>query len=106
MIQACRRCRAEPIYLDHNATTPILPEVVEAMRACWSEPCFNPASQHQFGRRARGVLEDARERIGEMLGAQVTGMHADQVIFTSGGTEANNLAIRGLADDDGRGHHQ
>ena len=92
-----------PIYLDHNATTPILPEVVEAMRECWSESCFNAASQHQFGRRARNVLENARERIGKLLGAQVTGMHSDQVIFTSGGTEANNLALLGLAND-GRGH--
>ena len=81
-----------PIYLDHNATTPILPEVVEAMRASWSEPCFNAASQHQFGRRARQVLEDARDRIGELLGASPR----DRVIFTSGGTESNNLAIRGL----------
>ncbi len=60
-----------PIYLDHNATTPILPEVVEAMCACWGESCFNAASQHQFGRRARGVLENARERIGELLGAKL-----------------------------------
>jgi cysteine desulfurase len=82
----------ERIYLDHNATTPVFPEVVEAMRACWSEPYLNPASQHEFGRRARRVLEDARERIGELLGAAPT----DRIIFTSGGTEANNLAIRGL----------
>jgi cysteine desulfurase len=80
------------IYLDHNATTPMFPEVVEAMRACWSEPYLNPASQHEFGRRARRALEDARERIGELLGAAGT----DRVVFTSGGTEANNLAIRGL----------
>jgi len=80
------------IYLDHNATTPVFPEVVEAMRACWSEPLLNPASQHEFGRRARRVLEDARERIGELLGAHPN----DRVVFTSGGTESNNLAIRGL----------
>ena len=59
----------ERIYLDHNATTPVFPEVVEAMRACWSEPYLNPASQHEFGRRARRVLEDARDRIAELLGA-------------------------------------
>lgn len=82
----------EPIYLDHNATTPILPEVVEAMRACWSEPYLNPASQHAFGRVARRVLEDTRDRVAELLGAGAS----DRVIFTSGGTEANNLAIRGL----------
>ena len=61
---------SEPIYLDHNATTPTLPEVVEAMRACWAEPYLNPASQHEFGRRARRVLEDARDRIAELLGAE------------------------------------
>jgi cysteine desulfurase len=93
-----------PIYLDHNATTPIFPEVVEAMRACWSEPYFNPASQHEFGRAARRVLEDARDRIAELLGAGP----ADRVIFTSGGTEANNVAIRGqlhlpLPPGEGRG---
>jgi cysteine desulfurase len=82
----------ELIYLDHNATTPIFPEVVEAMRACWNEPYLNPASQHEFGRRARRVLEEARDRIGELLGA----LPNDKVIFTSGGTEANNLASRGL----------
>src|SRR3954471_10132739 len=80
------------IYLDHNATTPVFPEVVEAMRACWSEPCLNPASQHEFGRRARRKLEDARDRIAELLGAGTR----DRVVFTSGGTESNNLAIYGL----------
>ena len=85
-----------PIYLDHNATAPLLPEVADAMRACYDEPYLNPASQHEFGRRARRRLEDARERIGELVGASMTGRNADAVIFTSGGTEANNLAIRGL----------
>jgi len=84
------------IYLDCNATTPVLPEVVEAMRACYAEPLLNPASQHEFGRRARRRLEDARERIGELVRAKTTGRDADAVIFTSGGTEANNLAVRGL----------
>src|SRR5882672_5892240 len=84
------------IYLDHNATTPVFPGVVEAMRACWNEPYLNPASQHEFGRRARRVLEDARDRIAELLGANTSGTNRSQVIFTSGGTEANNLAIRGL----------
>jgi cysteine desulfurase len=85
------------IYLDHNATTPLLPEVVEAMRACHAEPCLNPASQHEFGRRARRRLEDARERIGTLVGASMTGREADAVVFTSGGTEANNLAVRSRA---------
>jgi cysteine desulfurase len=87
---------AEPIYLDCNATTPILPEVVEAMRACWAMPALNSSSQHQHGRRARQLLEDTRERIAELLGARTSGADPDRVIFTSGGTESNNLAIRGL----------
>src|SRR5215212_7617492 len=94
------------IYLDHNATTPAFPEVIEAMRACWSEPHLNPASQHEFGRRARRTLEDARDRIGELLGANTSGTNRNRVIFTSGGTESNNLAIRSflpLPPGEGRG---
>lgn len=87
-----------PVYLDHNATTPLLPEVADAMRACYASPLLNPSSQHEYGRRARSTLEDARERIGALLGAKVTGRDADRVIFTSGGTEANNLAVRGLLE--------
>lgn len=86
------------IYLDHNATTPVLPEVIEAMRACWQEPCLNPASQHSFGRAARRKLEDARDRVAELLGANTAGPTPDRVVFTSGGTESNNLAIRGLLE--------
>src|SRR6185369_6286637 len=86
----------DPIYLDHNATTPVFPEVIEAMRACWAEPYLNPASQHEFGRRARRILEDARDRIAELLGANTSGTNRDRVIFTSGGTESNNLAVSGL----------
>ena len=55
------------IYLDHNATTPTRPEVVEAMVRCYAEEYANPASQHQPGQRARRVLEDARERIAAIL---------------------------------------
>jgi cysteine desulfurase len=85
------------IDLDHNATTPVLPEVAAAMADCYGQDYANPASQHQAGRRARRVLEDAREAIGQMLGADFSGRQPDRVIFTSGGTEANNLAIFGLA---------
>jgi cysteine desulfurase len=88
--------KPEPIYLDHNATTPVLPEVVEAMRECYAAPYLNPASQHEFGRRARRKLEEAREQIGELVGANMSGRDTDRIVFTSGGTEANNLAIRGL----------
>ena len=85
-----------PIYLDHNATAPILPEVAEAVRDAALRYPGNPASQHEPGRQARRALEAARQRIGEILGASSTGMDADRVIFTSGGTEANNLALTGL----------
>ncbi len=85
------------IYLDHNATTPMLPEVVEAMGQCFRDGHGNPASSHRPARKARRLLEAARARIGELLGADLDGTPADRVIFTSGGTESNNLAIRGLA---------
>lgn len=87
----------ESIYLDNNATTKLLPDVGEAMREAFAAGHANPASQHEPGRRARRVVEACRERIAELLGARVGGVDADRVIFTSGGTEANNLAIRGLA---------
>ncbi len=82
------------IYLDNNATTPLLPAVWEAMRPFAVEAYGNPASAHAAGRRARRGLEDARERIAALLGA-----HPDEVVFTSGATEANNLALFGLAGD-------
>ncbi len=85
------------IYLDHSATTPMLPEVIEAMAACHRQGYANPASQHTSGRRARQVLEDAREEVGRLLGADLTSRQPHKLIFTSGGTEANNLAIFGLA---------
>jgi cysteine desulfurase len=87
----------ESIYLDHNATTPIHPEVVQAMDRCHAEGYANPASQHRLGQRARKVLEDARERIAEILGADPTGAQPDRLIFTSSATEANNLALLGIA---------
>jgi cysteine desulfurase len=87
------------IYLDHNATTPILPEVAEAIREASLRYGANPGSQHEPGRQARRALEDARTRIGELLGARSEGMAPDLVVFTSGGTEANNLAMFGLTVD-------
>jgi cysteine desulfurase len=87
----------EPIYLDHNATAPILPEVADAVREAALRYRGNPASQHQAGRDARRALEAARDRLAEQLGVRRGGMDADQVIFTSGGTEANHLALCGLA---------
>ncbi len=87
------------IYLDHNSTTPILPEVAASIARCHAEGHANPASQHGPGRRARQIIEDARERIAQLLGANTAGEHADRLIFTSGGTEANNLAMFGLAGE-------
>jgi cysteine desulfurase len=80
-----------PLYLDHSATTPVLPEVWEAMRPYALAP-GNAASSHRSGRAARQALETARSQIAGLLDAE-----PDQVIFTSGATEANNLAIFGLA---------
>jgi cysteine desulfurase len=85
------------IYLDHNATTPTRPEVIEAMAECLRRGEGNPASQHRAGSRARRILEDAREAIAAMLGADATASPPDRVIFTSGGTEANNLAVLGIS---------
>jgi cysteine desulfurase len=79
------------IYLDNNATTPLLPAVGEAMRPYLTDVYGNPASAHQAGRRARRALDDAREQVAALLDA-----HPDEVIFTSGATEANNLALFGL----------
>jgi cysteine desulfurase len=87
----------QSIYLDHNATTPIHPKVVEAMARCYSEISANPASAHRPGQKARGVLENARERIAQLLDADRPPPCRDRIIFTSGGTEANNLAILGIA---------
>src|SRR5262249_45624171 len=73
---------------------PLLPDVAEAMRPFLTEVYGNPASGHAAGRRARRAIEDARERTAALLGA-----HPDEVVFTSGATEANNLALLGLCGD-------
>jgi len=85
------------IYLDNSATTPILPEVLESMDQCHRQVTGNPASQHFSGREAHRQLEDARDLVGQVLGANRWASPPDRVYFTSGGTEANNLAIFGLA---------
>ena len=86
-----------PIYLDNNATTSLDPRVASVVNELMNERLANPASQHAFGRTARRVLESAREEILELAGARTRGMASDQLLFTSGGTESNNLAIFGLA---------
>lgn len=80
------------IYLDYNATTPLDPEVRQAMLPYLDEVFGNPASVHSSGRRARAILDEARERTAATLGAKPS-----EIIFTSGATEANNLAILGTA---------
>jgi cysteine desulfurase len=79
------------IYLDNNATTRPLPEVVDVMTRHWRDSFANPGSRHAAGRRARQALETARDSIAGILGA-----HPDEVIFTSGGTESNNMAVLGF----------
>jgi cysteine desulfurase len=83
---------APVIYLDHNATTPPRPEVNEEIARVSRDAFGNPGSRHAAGRAARKVLESSRERLAATLGA-----NPSEVIFTSGGTESINLAIRGLA---------
>jgi len=83
----------DPIYLDHNATTPLLPEVVDAMLPYLREHFGNPSSGHVYGTRARNAVTRAREQVAELIGCE-----PDEVIFTSGGTEASNLAIRGVTE--------
>ena len=81
-----------PIYLDHAATTPVRREVVDAMLPFLTESFGNPSSAHTFGRAARAALDDAHDRLASSLGVEPR-----EVVFTSGGTEANNLALKGAA---------
>jgi cysteine desulfurase len=76
------------IYLDHNATTPILPEVLEAMMPYLTSEWGNPSSTYKFGSKLKAVIETARAQVSELIGA-----HAMEVIFTSCATESNNAAI-------------
>jgi cysteine desulfurase len=82
------------IYLDNAATTPLLPEVWDAMGPFALDAYGNPASAHAVGRRARRALEDAREQVAALLDAE-----AEEIVFTSGATESNNLALFGLAGE-------
>jgi cysteine desulfurase len=86
----------DSIYLDHNSTTPIDPSVAQTIADCYAVGYVNPASQHRMGQLARRKLEQLRRRVAEILGANCSGMQTDQVVFTSGGTESNNLALLGL----------
>ena len=84
----------QPLYLDYNATTPIAPAVLDAMLPWLHTDYGNPSSSHPHGLRARAALDLAREQVAAAIGA-----HADEVVFTGGGTEANNLAILGTCLD-------
>src|ERR1041385_50584 len=79
------------VYLDNKATTPLLPEVFEAVRPHYVEKFGNASSIHQQGQQARGAIEHARERVAELLNCRPA-----EVVFTSGGTEGDNLALFGL----------
>lgn len=87
------------VYLDHNASTPVHPEVVAAMLPYLSERFGNPSSIHGFGREARDALEAARETLARFLGVA-----PEEIVFTSGGTESDNLAIKGVAGARPGGH--
>jgi cysteine desulfurase len=87
------------VYLDHNASTPVHPEVLEAMLPYFTERFGNPSSIHGFGREAREGLDTARERVASFLR-----VGKEEVVFTSGGTESDNMAIKGVAAARGRGH--
>ncbi len=81
----------DPIYLDHAATTPVRDEVMDAMRPFLAVRFGNPSSTHRWGREARAALDEARERLARTLGAKT-----DEICFTSGGTEADNMAVLGI----------
>jgi cysteine desulfurase len=82
----------ERIYLDYNATTPVDPEVLEAMLPFLGGDYGNPSSLHWFGQRARAAIEEARVLVAALIGAE-----ASEIVFTSGGSESDNLALRGVA---------
>lgn len=81
-----------PVYLDHNATTPVDPRVMEAMLPWFSQRFGNPSSRHEYGRAARAAVDQARAEVAAAVGA-----HPTEVVFTAGGSEANNLFIKGAA---------
>lgn len=87
------------VYLDHNASTPVHPEVLQAMLPYFSELFGNPSSVHGFGREARDGMDTARQQIAGFLKVS-----KDEIVFTSGGTESDNLGIKGLAAALGSGH--
>jgi cysteine desulfurase len=97
--QSGGRFPEESIYLDHAAATPLAAEVAAAMAE--AAGCFaNPSSPHAAGRRAKRLLEEAREEILSILGGRTGGASRDRLVFTSGASEANQLGLLGIAGDD------
>jgi cysteine desulfurase len=89
------------IYLDHAATTPTRPEVVKAMLPYFTDAFGNPSSIYFYGQEARGAIEEARTKVAELIGAR-----SEEIIFTSGGTEADNYALKGVAyANEHKGNH-
>ncbi|MEK6950546.1 MAG: cysteine desulfurase family protein [Nanoarchaeota archaeon] len=88
-----------PIYLDQASTTVVDPQVLKAMLPYFSQLYANPSSLHEEGRKVKGIVAECRRKIAGILNAQ-----AEEIIFTSGGTESNNLAIKGIALARGKGH--
>src|SRR5215208_2981375 len=81
------------VYLDHNATTPLDPSVLEVVTRVLRDEFGNPSSVHHFGQRAKAAIDDARTAVAALIGGE-----ASEVVFTSGGTESDNFAIRGMAE--------
>src|SRR5437588_6000588 len=90
------RLSVTTIYLDYNATTPIAPEVADAMRPLLAEGFGNPSSEHSFGRAARAAVLEARAGVAQLLGCA-----PGEVVFTGGGSESDNYALKGVAEATG-----
>jgi cysteine desulfurase len=89
------------IYLDHAATTPTRPEVMKAMLPYFTHAFGNPSSIHSLGQEAKGAVEEARTKVAELIGAR-----SEEIVFTSGGTEADNFALKGIAyANEDKGNH-
>src|SRR3954471_12484096 len=88
-----RRNRIMRIYFDHNATTPVDPAVAETIARVMTSEFGNASSVHHFGQRAKATLDEARSAVAALIGAEPA-----EIVFTSGGTESDNLALRGAAE--------
>src|SRR5262252_5200286 len=89
------------VYLDSNATTPMRPEALAAMMTVFTEDFGNASSIHWFGQQAKSLIDDARQQVAKLINAETS-----EIVFLSGGTEADNFAIRGMADSQrAKGRH-